>query len=231
MIPTNQKCARLQCRPRARPALAANPALCLLLLVRPAFAAAPVHVCLRNCGIHMPRAVGIAFRDVNSVAYSTRGIPHGCLHRPSHCRAPCERTGLYPRHVLGPDRIGLCRCSFRPSSFGCGTRPTSTTSSSRWRSVAAGRRGTPTSTTARGKQPPLSRHKNPEKNRSARRASALAVSRGLGLWWAGDGQVGASCLRHCGATIQTPHAQCPYSGESQTRTALRQGRVCFVCQM
>jgi hypothetical protein len=76
--------------------------------------------------------------------------------------------------------------------------------------VAAGRRGTPTSTTARGKQPPLSRHKNPEKNRSARRASALAVSRGLGLWWAGDGQVGANCLRHCGATIQTPHAQCPY---------------------
>ena len=39
---------------------------------------------------------------------------------------------------------------------------------------------------------------------------ALAVSRGLGLWWAGDGQVGANCLRHCGATIQTPHAQCPY---------------------
>merc|ERR1711887_477937 len=57
-----------------------------------------------------------------------------------------------PAPRAAPDglRRPLALVELRPCC-GCGTRPTSTTSSSRWPSAAAGPRGTPTLTTAPGK--------------------------------------------------------------------------------
>ena len=89
------------------------------------------------------------------------------IRLPIHCCGVAAGRPPWPTWCVSRSPVVCAGCSFRPSSFGCGTRPTSTTSSSRWRSVVAGRRGTPTSTTARGKRPLLSWHKNPADNSSS----------------------------------------------------------------
>eukprot|EP00961_Rhodomonas_salina_P238279 3220695-Rhodomonas_salina.1 len=74
----------------------------------------------------------------------------GLARRSCLCQKKDQTSGMAAQLTFN-----LClqkRCSRLPPSFGCGARSTSTTSSSRSPSTAPGRRGTRTSTTARGKQ-------------------------------------------------------------------------------